>query len=93
MTLKPGTNLGELNHLPTKVWGFGFARLWAGRVLGLARRCPRSYPASIIPKDQGDGAPGRSKTNSYCLLKSFTEQTVHEGGEVKTSHTIEKKIF
>ncbi|XP_069904837.1 uncharacterized protein [Oryctolagus cuniculus] len=37
MTLKPGTNLGELNHLPTEVWSFATASLWAGRALGLVR--------------------------------------------------------
>lgn len=36
MTLKPGTNLGELNHLPKKtVLSFGIAKLWAGCVPGL----------------------------------------------------------
>lgn len=46
MTLKPGTNLGELNHLPCllKCGASALPALgWAGLPAGQALRCPHRY--------------------------------------------------
>lgn len=60
MTLKPGTNLGELNHLPTDVWSFGIAKLWAGRIPALARH-------GAAPHRYSPGPPESVKTRELQL--------------------------
>lgn len=84
--LKPGTNLGELNHLPKKVCSLGIAKLWAGRFRGWSGfSCPPQVSSSSSPEDQGDGALSRNKENSYWFLsKGFTEQ-------VMQMHTTEER--
>lgn len=76
MTLKPGTNLGGLNHLLTTVWSFGTAKLWAGWVPELARHFALPPQVSPLQHPWRPGRRGSKEEQEEFLLKSSIEQAM-----------------